>query len=442
MTPMMTLPINPGVSTADFPIAASAAAKLVKAVNSKLIVTAKPGGGFYAPILKWIYSNEPDGSPHNYDSTDAAQKIYTYIRAYHDSVMSHWNSAWGSPHFMGPELYSFNNYYNGTNKVNRLIEQLCGKYNQLGGAANAFSIIPYIQTFTWHYYPFNNEGAQTVGIPAPKDSNLVHFLTGGVPRYGIPGYTSPLKRDIDSLKSWLNGTGIGLAITEANVCTKNDVNPNDAYNVTDDAVTGNGANSFRGAQLYAELMQICKQENVGLNMWSGLEGQPADSFLTNIGFLNSDASRFGGVGGKKPSWHHFQMVAKNFTGNAHKGSYTHNSVSPSPTYAKGLKAFSAVEAGGIQIMIMNQNNSSYPFYISFDSTTTTNSTGKIIFKFKLNNDPAISSNINTLFYPQAADTAYNIDARSTIVLTFDCHGKFLSRLKYTEQMALANQPPA
>lgn len=445
ITPMLTLPLNLLHGLPNASASALKAGELVYNVNTNLVSQG------YKPVLHWIYSNEPEQGgaqvAHNYDDTLAAQKIFTYIQAYYNAVYnggssSNWNNAWGTPVFIGPELYNFDNYNHGPGKVNRLVEQLTGHYTPYGN----FDIRPYISVFSWHYYAFNTEADSTGGIPKPTRPNVVNLLALGAPKVG-GGTSLPLDSDLVHIKTWL-GPGKGIAITEANICHKNDVNPTDGYNVTDDGIQGNGANSFIGGQFWAELMSYGMANKMSfVNFWSGLEGcgTCTDSmYITNDGYLNSDPSKFGGLGGKKPSYHHFKMLSDNFHGNFYRGIYNHSGATPPPTFSNGngVKAFASVEGAGIKIMVMNQNDNPYDFRINFNSSTTTNPNAIRISFPNMSNDPYIATTIDSLHYPTTADTGYHqLPARGTILLTFDCNGLFVSRQDYTEADAIAGSGP-
>ncbi len=453
ITPMLTLPLKFVGTMNSFGAVAAQAAILVKNVNDSLKAR-------NIPVVKyWVYSNEPEDSGfHLYDDSTAAKTIHDYIVAFYNAITPVWNanaSSWGVTaadlKFVGPELYNYDNYNHGTGKVNRLIEQLTGQYNQLAGATNAHDIRPYISVFSWHLYSFNSEADSTVGIPKPTRANVVNSLKLGAPKVG-GGTSNPFLTDVNQIKGWLPPT-IDVAITEANICHKNDINPGDGYNVTDDGITGNGANSFIGGQFWAEMMSYSMEGKVKfLNFWSGLEGCNGGAgctdplYKTNVGYLNSDPSKFGGLGGKKPSYYHFKMLSDNFHGNFHRGNYFHNAANPSPTFTNGngIKTFASVEPAGIKIMILNQNDSAYKFRINFNGSTVVGAdTIRLQFP-NISSDPNISGTIqsNHLYYPTATDTAYKkIAGRSTVLLTFDCNGIFQSRQDYSEADAIGNNPP-
>lgn len=438
--PMLALPLKYGGLNpiATLAAAATQAGKLVTGVNNALLAAGSP----YKPVVFWIYANEPDlptaqSGNHGYDGMDAPQKIHDYIQAYHGAVISIWNNSWnnptypGGPQFVGPELISFDNYLHPSG-LDKLIKQLCGQYNQSGlggGAIDAWDIRPFISVFTWHFYPFNDQSVVPADpyIPLPFRQNIIEALSmGAVRQAAAGGRTQTLAQNVADITPWLAGfPNIKLGITEANICHINDVNTTTDPSGTnstpgsDDLLTGNGANSFIAGQFWAEMMCICMKENIShLDFWSSLEGFGGTNFRTNVGFLNSDPSKFGGaVGAKKPTFYHFKMLADNF-----KGTFFTPTISPSNT---DIKAFAAQGTDRIAVLIMNQ------------STTLDNT-----FTVKINGT-ASGSDINISFSGMAGITgspsyvADDLDAnhlkienQSTVLLIFDCQGNISSRYDY------------
>ncbi|MFL5765224.1 MAG: T9SS type A sorting domain-containing protein [Bacteroidia bacterium] len=418
--PMLTLPLKISGSIPTIGAAAKQAKLLVKNVNDTLQSLSPT----YKPVVHWIYSNEPEdgGGLHLYDDSAAAQNIHSYIKAYHDSVMTIWNSSWNGsysgPQFVGPELYSFDNYSHGAGKVNRLIEQLCGRYNQLGGSASAFDIRPYLSVFSFHYYPFNNEDTLNSDILAPDRNNVINALASGdtVPA----GYrTKPLKENLDSLKIWLGSyyPSVQIGITEANICNVDDV---DGSYVTDDSVNGQGANSFIAGQFWAEMMEICMAEDVShLNFWSAIEGCAScthPNYETNIGFLNTNPAT-GSVGDKKSTFYHFKMIADNMAGRDYAAG---------STSATNLKVFGAHNCTGVVAMLMNQNTSgSISFEMHLDSSSFTPASGESV---------NIDAGIRRSYIG-------SIGAKESLLLTFDACGKLVGSQRYSEADNLTGAPP-
>jgi hypothetical protein len=421
--PMMTLPLKFNSVSGplfNFTQCASKAKLLVKGVNDSLVATN------HFPVVYWVYSNEPEaGGLHYYDDTTAADKIHDYIEAFHDSVLTIWDNAWNTsisgsfsgPQFVGPELISFDNYDHGSDsgKVDKLIQQLCGLENQLAGPINAHDIRPFISVFSWHIYPFGNEAQYQGDIPAANRSNVVNYLSNGAPSQDASFTTTPLAHNIDSLRVWLGTDTIRLAITEANICHNNDVFPFDSYNVTNDAVSGYGTNSFIGGQFWAELMGICMEKEVSfLNFWSAVEGcydcSGADSlFSTNLGFLNGDTAT-GVLGTKKSSFYHFKMLAENF-----EGDFCQSTIGS--TYLPNLKVIAAKTCNGPAVMIMNQNAST-----------------NISYKLKLDNTALPSGPYAPINVNAKINRSFegNILAKATQLLIFDECGRLKELTDYSE----------
>jgi hypothetical protein len=420
ITPMMTLPLNGAQSLA---LTAIQAGKLVKGVNDGLV------GASYAPVLYWVYSNEPEGSVHGYVTTTAATDIYNYIVAYWTAIYNggtstYWNNAWGTPQFVGPELYSYDNYPH-TGGIDQLVQHLLAGP---GYTNHATDITPYISIFSWHFYPFLDESTPNTGFPDPTRSNVIGRLTSGdgtnptiLTHYdGTYGNypTKSLKTNINEAQTWISSYStnhaVKIAITEANICAINDVSGTYGTGGTDDLLTGNGANSFIAGQFWAEMMGICMQEGVQvINFWSSITGCtgtgcPYPLYSTNVGFLNSDPNRCAGVGSKKPTYYHFQMLANNFN-----GTFSAGSVSTGQTDFKG---FGSYDGNHIAVMIMNQHatTSSYSYHLRLDNTYP--STGTVKIKIP-------GPNLNVEY-------TGTIDDQSTTLLIFDLNGNLSSKTDY------------
>jgi hypothetical protein len=446
--PLLTLPLRmiAGTDVTSHQQAADACAKLVRWVNRTLISQGR------SPVRYWVYSNEPeDGGTdpisskriHGYDSVDAAIKIHDYISKMYTSVTGIWDASWGTPKFVGPELYSFDTYAHGTNKVDSLIQQLTGQFSPFNNNSNSglADIRPYVDVFTWHFYPFNDQSQVTPGIPLPRRTYAVKRLGTGCPVSG-GGNSSTLAQDIALVKTWL-GSGIEVGITEANICHINDVG---AANGGNDLITGEGANSFLAGQFWAEMMCIAMTNDMKyINFWSSIEGCnscPQSGYKTNVGYLNSNPARFGGVGGKKPTFYHFKMLSDNFRGNMYQGTINFNNQPLDTSFSgKGLKSFVAVQRAGVKIIVMNQNDTAYNYRLNF-SANSNDTAGRVTLNF-----PGVST--DTSFTNQSSwNTGNNfflsaipIPRRSTVLLAFDCHGGFLGHKEYTEKMARDSTAP-
>lgn len=471
MEPALTLPIHPAwdedaTTPKDtlFSTIGGFCATFVQEVNNRLQAT-------LGKVCRyWIYSNEPQlaGGPHNYVNADAPKRIFRYISSMHSAAMSVWQSTWTAtnsgtlpavPQFIGPELAGLDNYNHG-NGLNRLTEQLLGVWSPGGGGTNTavdtmYSIRRMITHFSWHDYPFNDQARPDPNFPAPTRQNVINRIANPVLVIAATFSTSTLAAQIASVQGWLGtGSPIKMGITEYNITHKNRVLDNintptiSAFDPTyynSDSTHRQGANSFLAAQFYAEYISyVIQSGNVEMvNFWSGLEGTNSatsiPNYMTNVGYLNSDPSKFGGVGAKKPSYHAFKMMGY-LRGELYRG--TAKSFSQYDTtgifaqYQNGVKTFGAAEPAGIRIIVINHTDSSFDYHVNF-SPSGGNVTGRATLNFTaMASAPSLTASIGTFTY-NGADT---IPARSIVMLQFDCHGNFMTQRNYTQWMARANPP--
>ncbi len=339
--PIIQVPLN-AAKHAAISDAAMYAGQIVKNVNDQLILNG------YLPVTWWSISNEPEGK--GFTTSTAAVDIHDYIVEFSNSMRGQGYTI----KIMGPELWDFDNYNHGTGNINALIDKLTDKN------APSTYILPYIDVFTFHFYPFGNEGvAPNNGIPSPTRSNVIQVLNQSITVTG--GFSStPIGTSISYLKARILNcpapdNQVGIGITEANICYKNDVYPTDSYNVTDDTKSGNGANSFIAGQFNSELMSICMEKGIDfLNFWSIVEGCNSSNVSicgsgnidnnTNIGYIDNVS------GDRKSAYWHFWLMSRNFSGNFYKG--------VAQTGKGDIKAFASKGCGGINIMLLNQNNTS------------------------------------------------------------------------------------
>jgi hypothetical protein len=440
--PMLTLPLDTTGVFTRFDSVANKIWPLVREVNSALVAAS------VLPVRYWVYSNEPEdgGGLHGYDGVNAAKMIHRFTKAFHDSIVAHWNSTWGAVKFVGPELYAYDNYPHGTNKVDSLIDQLTGFWSPFNNNSNPaiYSILPYVDIFSFHIYPTNDQSMTTANDPTGNfmqgtRSNVVNYLrSGGVFQNNNP--VSSLETNLTQLNSRLatynsaNNKSIKAAITEANLCHIHDINGvSGVAEAADTSVTGTSANSFIGGQWWAELMAVCMDKNTDLNFWSSLEGTSGSNppYKNDIGFLYGNSAV---RGAKKPSFHHFKMLADNFWGTFWWGTYNHNSVSPSPTYANnGIKVFAAAQPAGFKVIIINHNASDYSYRVNLDTAGST--PGRVT----INLPSGMFSGYTMTKRMHNMDSL--LDYHSTTLLTFDCHGQLMSRYEYTEEDAEKGQGP-
>lgn len=390
------------------------AAALVAYINSTIT----------PPIKYWIIANEPDGNPpggFGYNGLNAADLIEDYIREYSTRM----KMADGSIKIIGPELTTHYPTYNVS--------------LGLTDATNiATNIIPYIDLFSFHTYPFGDErkpptSNPTVFIIAPERSNVIDVLVKSTVQFTNNTPVSPLITNLSHLRARLDangGSSVGIAITEANICTFNDVNGTNPTAGSDDLPTGNGANSFIAGQFWAEMMCVSMEQGVELfNFWSVKEGQ-GPNYEGNIGYLNSNPSMSGGVvGGKKSTYYHYQMVATNFFSTTTNPSTLYANSTPS-TPPTNYKAYAYKNSNEIGVLILNQ-------------AQTSTSLGHFDDDFAINlNGTASSAAINISLATGVSGTySCRIKTETSVLIKFDLSGNFISRTEYSIDDAVNNLPP-
>lgn len=334
---------------------------------------------------------------------------------------------------IGPELTQYYTTYQVYNDLTDVTKPAC-------------NILPYIDIFSLHLYPFGNQNKPQTNfdVPALRD-NVIQYLSG-IPspaQFANLQNTNPYRNVLSEIRTRLNnngGSAVEIAITEANICHMNDV-PGDngttsLNNLTvgaDDLLTGTGANSFIAGQFWAEFMTESMRANnpMGtnaklkfLNFWSIKEGA-GPNYEGNIGYLNNDPNKFGGVGGKKPTYWHFQLMAQNFNGTFFENTFTTNN--------QKLKAYAYQNSTEIGVLLMNQYETAPPLYghnfnISFDNGTTA---GNASAPFQVNLDMAIANSYNCY-----------IKTESTVLLKFNATtGDLISRTEYNIEDAGNNVGP-
>lgn len=378
--PILLMPLN-DIDPVNGPIfnladASTQVAELVKAVNVKLTSTPKPGGGFYEAVTHWLYPNEPNlksGSHPQFQVSDIAEKIHDYTKAFYEAIYGPgntcWNSAWGTPIFIGPELAGFDDYphyaSDGNLIYDDLIDQLC---DPTSNYINSKCILPYVSWFTFHFYPFGDESEVYNGVYddgyflEAKRQNVIDVLRNRIDRANGSPQPASFVENLDKLlapSSGLieaynstSGRNVKVAITEANICHINDVNGDNSFT---GAISpeGNSANSFIAGQFYSELITVAAEYNVGLNFWSSIEGCLSCSipdYGSDIGFLQKNPSAPGGEGEKKSTYHHFQKTAEYFKGNTLAAT-----TKSSTTTVGDIKVAACINSsGGVNLILINQ----------------------------------------------------------------------------------------
>lgn len=382
------------------------------AANAKLIIDALyPLGVRYFSI-----GNEPDGQYSNQNSItlnfqNTPAGIFDYISTISTLIRGSYNTGNSKPVFLvGPEVSSYTQ--------STITALTSGSYN----------VLPHIDIFSFHTYPFSDEGTVAAGFHiAPTRNNVINVLGNINPVYfsttPTPVQVTPLENQLTTLTdptsgtialyNIANSTNIKVAITEANICAANDVNGSNNPPSGGAGVTGNGTNSFIAGQFWAEMMAISMSKSVDyINFWSIKEGQFVDNWATNIGYID------GQTGNKKSSYYLFQMVAKNFKGNYLVNSCTTNT---SGTY-KAFAYQNTTSPYEIGVVVMNQDIQNPPR--GTDATTKS-------FRINLNGSDAGAFDMKFAFN---AGLNINYDCRITnetsMLLVFNASGTLIRKEVY------------
>jgi hypothetical protein len=362
-------------------------------------------------IKYYVIGNEPDGAitsdnKGGYGITQSSI-IAEYIKAISSSMKAAQDKA-NPIKIIGPEL----TYYRSP-----MIDELTsGGANDITGIDAAGN--SYIDYFSFHTYPFNDESKTVQYVPSPLRTNVISNLEGS-------GGLGP------NLEIWYNkkltfrgsNDPLKLAITEANICHINDVNSVNAANGGNDLLNGNGANSFLAGQFWAEMLGISMRKGVDiLNFWSIREGNPnpTDGSVPNagnIGYINNDPKHFGGQDALKPTYHHFKMMADNFS-----GTYLASSHGSSLT---NIKTHACKKPNGdIVLLILNQNtSSSLKFTVNLNGATTT--------PYFI----GVAASLSNAVYSDM------IPGQSTTLIIFDATGAIKEKYEYGMQDANVQTAP-
>jgi len=399
--PILTAPLYYGTGSHVHTIlqGASQARRIMRSVNMHY------GSN---PVTKWVISNEPDGGLHNYNTSSGPDSIRTYIAAYSDSLRAEAAANGYTVTLYGPEL----SYY-------RFIDQLTDPTS-----SNTY-ILDKIDVFTWHVYPFGNQAVQSNSSPISDRNGLIRQLAFGAPLYG-GGTSTPLETSFTYLKQRIaasNNPNVKIGITEANVCFQQDASGTNATPGTDLTVTGNSACGFIGGQFWAELMSVCMKNSIDyLTFWSIIEGG-GSSTTYNIGYIDAITQKL------KPSYHHFSMVANNFSGVYCTGLDSLKIDGGAKTDADYIKVFGSkdVSKNKISVMIMNQSQSQgYSFTLHLGI-----------------NAPAGQDNLDTWIDANLSLKSHrdSIPPQATLLVVFDANGNEVSNCLYTQDDATNGRLP-
>ena len=329
-------------------------------------------------VKYWIIGNEPDLASGAYNYTTAAQ-VAAYIKPFASAM----KAVDPTIKIIGPETA----WYNET-IINGLTT--CGGASDITGKdANGRY---YVDILSFHHYNGFN-GSQT---RAQVISSLME--TGG-----YNDDLAALKLRLAASDSCHGRTGsdkLQIAVTEANV---------NYSNTTTDSVTGTGAKSFVGGQWWAELLGISMKHGVDIvTFWSTIEGSTTNG--NELGFIGADGTT------KRPSYHHFWMLAQNFRGNV-AGTTDNQAL---------VKTFASKATDQTAVLLMNQESSTNLTYtVRLDNTYSSDGSALKV---------AVDAGL-------ALQSSGTIAAQSTILLVFDASGVLKKKIEYTVANASANAAP-
>lgn len=376
--PLITIPFS-GVK-ANILMEAQNAAEIIRLLN----VEHKQN------VKYFIIANEP-GIDYGFDiihEAEYAQSIADYIKPFAIAM----KKADPDIKIIGPEMESF---------------QLLVMSYLLSDPANPYSIsglIPgsklyYIDVFSFHGYPPHeqlNSRKKIYKYPYQTFDKRIKQI------YRL----FPIAKRTD--------TNLAIAFTEFNIMHgANHAPNNDALTISDingnvpRAYKLNTPNSFIAGQWMTEMLCIGLMNHLKfMNLWSVKEsGNRKGSNHDYLGYLH------GTSGEKKPTYHHYKLLAGYFNGlffsNFNNGKAAYMS--------KGIKAFASQNTTQIAVLLLNETRSSKNFKINFNSITPSGSEEKIRFNI-FSKDSGV---------PEFDSSAQHIslEAETTMMLLFDLAGK-------------------
>lgn len=366
--PILQVPVFANAPAPRTPPTPQDAADLVKCINITLGKNVK----------YWSIGNEPDLA-YAWNTAAEAGNIAEYMRSFAAAM----KAVDSTIKILGPETAWFN-----WNVIDALTNG--GPHDILGKVPSKDYYYLDVLSFHAYGYPDRIDGTLTW----PNRSQVIGYLmsTGSFNDDLIQ-----LKDRVAQRNSELGREGdnaLQVAVTEANINWQNPSNDN---------IDGVGAKSFLGGQFWAEMLGIAMQHGVdSLNFWSVIEG---DSVANDKGYLCSKVCTYGPF---HPSYHHFRMMAENFSGNA---------IVPINNIPfdnqPNVKSFAAKDTDQIVVMLLNQDAST-----SFDYTV------------RLNQD-AVSGTLRVNIPANvAAQSTGTIANQSTILLVFDANGTLKKKIEY------------
>lgn len=412
-----------GVSISD---AAKIAGNVVNAINNT-IYTNTVQGTPTSKILNWIIANEPDhsikcpptdasfgGFNWDNDSLGHADSIANYIRIFSTAMKNK------DPDIkiIGPEMAGFSPWtgYSQSKMLKAMVTTSLSA-NLTGTIQTGAGTRFILDEVTFHHYPTVRTRDLIINEPTDNFEGLRGKLTSNntsTQRSGMVTY-------INNGLSGRTSSNLSVGVTEYNLANPNDIDENTDFS---GMIKGRDFRSFLGGQwLSLTLAEAMSNPFSGhYCLWSVIENGifTGDPCKDGFGYISNCSGK------KRPSYHHMAMTSK-LAGNFYYGSAVTNTAN--------VKTFAGVETGaGFHIMVLNM-----------DSTTTYNTT-KISFSggasgSALNINYSFAGSLSTPSVSSYTDNT-PIQAKSTILYEFDCHGAFVKRVDYTEAMAVAGTEPA
>jgi hypothetical protein len=365
ITPAVQVPVLGGYWTS------TQAANLVRYINYANGVSGTHSDRW---VKYWIIGNEPNLGNTGYGESGYSHlAIAQYLRDFSIAM----KTADPQIKIIGPELAWYD-----ANIMTPLTT--CGGGSDITGRdlATGYS---YVDIVTFHMYPFDTY--QT------NRADVIGKLTEA--NTGLKARLAELRGRLDTCNAYYTRTGdnaLKMAVTEANI---NYV----PYPLTEDNNLTLGAKSFIAGQFWAEFLGISMYEGADfVTFWSVVEG-------SGLGYLSKDGNT------KRSTYHHFQMMAQNFRGNAVDAWDDQTNV----------KTFGAVDSDQIAVVIMNQETAtSFDYTIRLASGTVS---GTRALKIRIPAD-VTGSNIEY-------NSTSSLGPESTIVLVFNRSGVLTKRTVYT-----------
>jgi hypothetical protein len=336
------------------------AAELVKFIN-------KTSG---KNIKYWSIGNEPDhGGSYKYTKAD---QVAPYIRAFSRAM----KNVDPTIKIVGPDCAWYNK---------QMIPALTtpnGPHDITGKSPEGHF---YVDIISFHEYPFTGQQTREQVISNLTDKEKFEWK--------LTDLKSKLK-NCDETHGRTGDNSLKMAITEANI---------GYHDPKNDGVSGLGTESFIGGQFWVEMMGLSIKHGVfSINFWG----------VTNaLGYLTKE-------NGKRPTYHHFKMMAENF-----KGSYA-----DAKTNLKDVKTFASKDGNQIAVIVMNQSASkNHKFSLKLNTSSIAGSN-----PLKINVDAGVES-----IY------ADEIGNQSTLLIVFDAAGNVIKKCEYSlEQHAKKDLPPS